>query len=464
MPKKKRKNRPRKRPSRRPSHRRAPKRQKEAVVDHTRRKIVVGGIAAAILGVVGYSILSGDKTPEKPTQKSIPSTPKEPEAKPRIPEYNEWAAKIELPQIKLEPSPVDWNLEKRTEYFIPKIANQGSEVYRPLKQFYKLFDANLHRLFSRMGDMKDVDSRMKEIKAFETFLAINYRNATSAGPNLTTCDLNRFLIPHKRWMKFSTPYNANAAFFDVEKIHMAQIQNDGKTESLPVVFLANQRDAIVDSAHPEARIDGLYLPKCGYIAVDKDGLQKSSDEVVNELESELRKLSLDMIPIDRQTFPKDAVNMGLVHEGAHASLHRINKIDPKGSHAIKQKGTISMGSYEIFEEEYFKSSNLQVHELIALGTGMASSKNTAFIAVWSAAGTSGIPNGYDLARYVFVLEIIHSPHISENFRRKLIVDLERENVVRHDNIIRAFSEIPPEGFQDIGERVAKLGIYLTQRD
>ncbi len=384
--------------------------------------------------------------------------------KPLLTRTPEWMKGIKLPQIKLEPSPVDWDLEKRTEYFIPEVAKQGSGVYEPLKQFYKFFDVNLHHLFSRIDDIKDVASRMKEIKAFEKFVAINYRKGTSSGPNITTCDLNRFLIPHKKWMKFSTSYNANAAFFDVEKIHMAQIQDGRNTESLPVVFLANQQDAIANPTHQETRINGFYLRKCGYIAVDKDGIKKSVDEVIKNLESELRKLGLNMIPIDRRTFYEDAVNMALVHEGVHASLDKISGIDPEGSHAMKRKGTISMGDYEIFEEEYFKSDNLQVHELIALSAGMASSKNTAFGAVWSAAGTSITPNGYDLARYVFALEIVHSPHISEGLHRKFITDLTREGVIKHDNIIRAFKEIPPEGFQDIGERVAKLGLYLVQEE
>lgn len=167
---KRRRNRPRNNPSQRRSSEKIQKKQPKAeVVDHTRRRLILGGAAAAIASIVGYRILRDDKTVQ-PISPKI-ATPK-PSVKPDIPEYEEWASKIELPVIEPYQTSPPLSPEEIEKNFLP------SEIDKQkLIEFYKRYDLMKREILRAVSETKEPEKRRQLMFNFVSHLFRAYAEA-----------------------------------------------------------------------------------------------------------------------------------------------------------------------------------------------------------------------------------------------------------------------------------------------
>jgi len=465
MSKKSHKNRPKSQPAKTPRQHEVSEKENQGLLTRRNALIALGAGGVIVLAWrLGLGRLFEDReqeeTPNDQTANKQEVTVS-PEKSPTI-LTPEWMKGIELPAIQVEPKPVKWDFKEKVKYFTPEIASRGDNILKALNEFYGLFDKYRNIVISRAQGMEKAEIR-KEFRAFISYLVTIYKDITKTDSDLKFEDLNRILMPHDRWIIWDP---VNIAFLDIEKIHIAKIRHSGREVSIPVIFLDNRQDVtIFDQTRPDADFGGLYSDEYKCILIIKNSIIETTRKTIVTLESEWKRLGVGFKPINSSVVLGNILNSVLTHEGAHTCLHKIHGYGRTGKYPIKKMGTVSMGSYQISEDNYSQPGNEQAHELIAFGTEMAKFKDTAILSAISVGGTPVHPRGYELARYILLMEIINSPYLSRDLYEKFISDSqksEKGNLYSSDNLLRALAEIPPEGLQEIGERMAKLGIYLTQ--
>jgi hypothetical protein len=107
--------------------------------------------------------------------------------------------------------------------------------------------------------------------------------------------------------------------------------------------------------------------------------------------------------------------------------------------------------------------NIGVHELVAIGVGLANAGGSVMQYVY---GTNSDENkkSYQMGGLILLLEIIHSPFLSLDLKNDMLSDLNTKKTVIMDKKLKAVSQIPTEELRRIGERMAKLGIYMTRKE
>ena len=156
---------------------------------------------------------------------------------------------------------------------------------------------------------------------------------------------------------------------------------------------------------------------------------------------------------------EDILNVTTQHEAMHAVLHRLLSFDPHPqANSLKNKGRINMGSYTL-PNTYQMHGNIGVHELAAHGFGLMHSGESAQLLAM--ASTTGALNeqSYGLVNKVITRELMAISESSDAFTisgSKVTVNI--------DGLVSLINKLSKEQIYKIGERMAKLGIYLAQKD
>lgn len=287
--KRRRKNRPGNRPGSKPKQ--AVKKPKVAVVNHTRRKIVVGGTAAVIAGLIGYNVLKNDDHPTPPKKQTPKITaPKTPAVRPkieRIIEYNEWASKIALPEkVKIGDEYSDWPSEKYKDLIEPDDVEIDQER---IDEFCKKFLALKQAIFQKVEMTQNPFVRMGLISKFYHELIRHYVSMTNdhsasklifGSPESIrlTHRMNRYLIPrgHFLWQNNTSRSLANVAFYEVDAFKSLTFEYKGQLKEIPIVVLKNQQEVNSYVNHPATVHSAASYEEVGeYITVQSDHLPEN---------------------------------------------------------------------------------------------------------------------------------------------------------------------------------------------
>lgn len=459
MSKRRRKNRPRGGPSHKPHQKQSPNNPEISVVNHTRRRVILGGTAAAILGVLGYNIFRGDKTPEQLVQKKALEKSG---VKPKIPEYEEWASKIKLPNISLDEKPLEWSLKQKEKHFLkggPLSIPEGA----PPEAVSKLVEhvAKMVRICKEELDKtNDPGERQKILSTFVFALSkVAYGkvihknlNAIPASSMHLVIDLNRLLLTRDYYMDFVLDYKGlgKFAFYRVQKMHSVDIEFENKETQIPVAFLdnASRVELFGDSNSGHLPI-ATYFDAGQFIAID-------IDQQMDRLRQKLKYYSYleDSRPNESPELYTDYLEMIIQHEGMHAVMERLNGFSSQEERPVKPLAKVNMGQYEL---DYSPGGpNVNIIELAASGFGVMHGGASARHMLYSYIQSGGIYKY--IARVVFQ-ELKHDSEIDLALRKKLKGD-DPQDVER---VLQILSQLPDEKIFKIGERMAKLGLYLAQK-
>ena len=464
MSKKSHKNRPKRHPAKMPRQHEVPEKESQGLLTRRNTLIALGTGGVAVLAWrLGLNKLFDD---DQDGNKEIVTSQEKKEVGMKDPE---WMKGIELPQTKLEPKPLNWGEKEKADYFLPKGLNPEN-----LQRFYKEYDELKSAFLSKMSDIRDPKKRGNEISAFLPKLSVLYIKYTQKPfpPKLTygtlefaqaMMSINRILIPHDNLLLsgFDFEKGVSLAFFNTDEIHMAEIEQGDKKMSLPVIYLSGQQNVLTDTTKEPIGMNAFYSQDGNFLCIDIEGMKKQTIQVDNEVKERAGKLGLAVKPIDRSQFIEESFNVSLSHEGAHAALEGIMGIDSMGKNAIKPKGAIDMKGYQVPEDVYSGVDNLQIHELVAIGASLANAGDSVMYYAYSSDDRES--KSYHLALVILLFEIIHSPFVARELRNQLMTDLFVKKMVVVDKRLQATAQIPPNELRKIGERMAKLGIYLTRK-
>lgn len=433
-------NRGRKGPSHKPSQRRSPERIRkkqasEAQARQTRRQFIRFGTAAAVMGAVGYGILRGEETPQSEPPKITASKPS---VKPTIPDYEEWSSKIELPEIELSPQLSDWNLKERVAQFFPEWIDETK-----LKGAFDQIDEEIKEIFRKLDNERNIDIRHVLIQDYLVVLQKLHNELVDKEEDLNKPfyivehEIQKLLLLNNLYMEGPGYVQSGNSFifYNVEKVHQLSIRFGEKERQFPVIYLKDPQPLM---ALPR-RID---LPIGNYLK----GLDAI---VVNENYYKDRWKNRESFSYEMQS--------NIMHEGMHAALYMDLPEKARGKSSIKRRGDIDMGNYILKEDEYLQFSDRkgnQIQELAASGFGLANSGKSAKEIPGFSAGPE-----YGFARFMLQKELAHSHFVDPRLQLKLT-----SRRVTERDILNAVEQIPIEELHRIGERMAKLAIYLTQED
>ncbi|MBU1017443.1 hypothetical protein KKA33_00250 [Patescibacteria group bacterium] len=449
MSKRKHKNRPRKQPSKQPQQ--IFVKPEEAIAGHTRRNILIGfGGAVATGGVLGLIKFLGG---EKVTQKQVPrNVPQKRPVTPKLPEYDEWASKIELPQFHLEEQ-LNWSMDKRLDYFLPQ--NVGLEK---VKKLLDQFDDLKEKTFRSLDNAKNLPERNATIEHFFSELVSLYLTATGEAEKTSDSayeDLNRFLLVGNQFL-FGTKFYG---LYSVKEVLNVIIQHNNKKTQIPIIFARKQHDllpVILDAPDNLDSSIAAHDKKANCIYIDEIRLARSIKSDLELLENSYRRLGKKMRQIDKQALFRGVLNAVIAHESMHAILHSMG-IDSMGNDAIKRKGNIRLIGATLRQFEYEHYNNINLHELAAMGYGLFSSGESAILNILNTTDPPGRSSRYEMAFNIAMAGIVHSRTIDHDTHQELLT-----GKVSSNTLISAISQMSDEELHRIGKLMAKLAIYLTQ--
>lgn len=466
MSKRRRKNRPRNRPSNRPKQ--STNNPEISVVDHIRRKLILGGTAGAILGVLGYNILKDGKTPEQTVQER---TSKKTEVKPKNPEYQEWASKIKLPDIQIDNQVANLTYEEKIDKFLPKNVDREK-----LDKFYKDFDEIVNKLISDYEKAENDKTRDSTItlflanlherlmKDFEQFRKPDfYKNANSLSKIVK--EMMKFLLPHGFWFRIDSLRGKGwvITLYKIDTIKNLNINTDGNHVEVPIIFLKDKKIFTPDPESETSPFVASFVDDAKYITMDLKTLQDRIPDFLKNLEEMYQEKPLSIKVPSKDNAFKISSDFMIKHEGIHATLDLIFKVNP-GRQKIKRRGNINMGKYRLLEDLYSQFDLEELHELAAYGYQFMHSNvlvAQVLIDMISNASVGGsFRTGYALASYVAQVEILHllPPERFYEFEYKF-----RSKKLTMQDISDAVTSVHPRELHRIGEGMAKLGFYLTQK-
>lgn len=347
---------------------------------------------------------------------------------------------IRLPEISMNSEPLDWNLDERIKLFFPEGVDK-SKLTLALKAAKKAFIA-ARILFTTA---KNPEERKESFLSLLVALNGIYGELVGEKEKLVFTDdeLNHLLLMGDMMMVSG---GGNLSMYEVDDVHSLTIKFNSQTNQIPVIFVKNQirlntqQDSAVDS------LGGVSLENGKYIAICRKNLVKGIMHLINEVKRLCQEGRFKCRVVgSSQTIINTISEQTIMHEAMHAAFG-ISGIGNK--EVIKSKGDIHMGRYILREREYsdFLSNAIYANELVGLGMGLSKSGNLArFIANFHTT------DQYGLARLILRKEIENSPYTDEHTRQQI----ESDGLHFNDT-----EKIPDEELHAIGERMAKLGIYL----
>ena len=468
MSKRKPKNRPRKRPSHKPRHKKVSKKPEvkpSLISRRTMLAVLLGlGTGSALKFRSDFGNIFYKKETKKPVHRKVPQ--KRPVA-PKLPEYDEWASKIELPVFEYKEESQAWDKERISNYLLPK---EIKKEY--LASFYNNFDKYKAEFLTDWKKVSSIKEKKELILRFiSTVIAINFRHNKSVRMlHFTPSDMpfivreiNRLLIPHNVFLDFSHDTNEGPGLiiYEVDNAQSSEISLDAKKIQLPIVNLKNKQ-VLLDTSSWDAK----FIPVGNYIVTDKAAIIAKRKYELDELKLFLEKHGLKTQKINRESVIQNYLKSVIYHELAHAVFHNFYGIVPGKPLKKLREGPINMKNYQLGNDAFRGVTSKQLHELFANGCAYIMAKDAVKMAILDT--TVADDPTYQFTGGILLSEIYHSPPIEENIGRQaaqLYQMTTRDAIMRKMMLTtKTVFRIPDEELHRIGERMAKLAIYLTQKE
>jgi hypothetical protein len=447
------------RPKRRPVQREVNKPESNPLI--TRRRAILtlagaGGAAAAWRA--GLFDVFGDE--EKPQESTKQDSSKKSTTGPRLPEYDEWASKIELPDIEYNPYQTPWTKEQIENHFIPKEVDRES-----LPPFYKTFDDLTDDLLAGLKNKSEPKERNDLINSylgqiFELLFSGNLNTLDKDQLKEAISKTSRILIPHGYWIGGDREYGEafnKYVIYGIDKINSLKVHLGDQSGDLPVVSLKEKQDITADTDAEPIVFNGTYFHDNGCIIVDDNQIAESMASVSN-FEELCRELNIT--PRTNNINVEFFRRVTLMHEGMHAVSHKMSQKNPEPARKIDTKG-INMGHYTLNPKMFGSITEIDVDELIANGFGILNSGDLAHLTLYNIQTSARSNPTYNFCSFVILNEILNSPSLDPSSKNEFFKELSSGKISDKD-FVKFLMKIPPHELTNIGERMAKLGIYLTQ--
>lgn len=371
---------------------------------------------------------------------------------PKIPTYEGWSPKIQLPDVEIPDQSFKLTPEEVEKSFIPESIDKAK-----LQAFYSRFDKAWVALRNKENDLSD-DFVQGLIEGCRDWL----RNpkSTSDDAQETADQIGRLLIPHGYWLDRRPKQNINRfTIARVDRVQMVKANFEGKELSIPLVRVKENLHWGNEHNNDQEDIQGRFVEEGNFLVVYPERTMAVIQQIFPVIEQRYRTQGTQGPKPSLATSTDTAVRMFIYHEVMHAVLSNLKGIDAKRDDAVKLNRDIPMGHYSLSNDSIIPQ-NHQLHELIANGYAMSKGKETSIYTVVSIIDSKR--QSYAFARTALRTELLHHEKIDQNaFLTGLIKQKETDDLAL---LLDEILKLSDEDFRRIGERLAKLGLYLTQTD
>ncbi len=386
--------------------------------------------------------------------------------------YDEWSRRISLPSIEIDETARPWTTEEMKAYFVPEGVDESD-----LKRIHERFSELKAEILAAQGTVTNIhEGSLLMAKFFDQLFREYHRlmpNVDLRGMKpgdlrfwATVNEINRLLIHQGEWFTLILEKeNTSINFFQVEEVS-SRIKSPIFTGgSYPSVTISGNEAAKRNPKAPKHEAMAEYVPQGNYIMYDMTG----SEKVARQFEENLHIPTPNKGTPEFETWRNELRDNTLVHEGTHALLVAKYGLDLNDDKKVvaKRKGVINMGGknskmgqYQLRESDYNWATSRHLHELIARGYELKSSEDNAARVVNVGLASTG-PN-YRLANWIFINEMAKSGEFNQNRPMTLVNALQGKPTIPNE-MARIAQKIPDEKLHKIGERMAKLGIYLVTK-
>ena len=354
---------------------------------------------AGLLGLGTGTALGLRSDEESPAVKRRPQ--KRPVA-PKLPEYDERASKIELPEIDIKGKPI--SLEEAGLGLPDEIDREK------LRSLFSKFQSDREALYKNLSNVKSIGERQKLIRNFFQYLMGDYldyllilRPKITNNPEEMIRTLNRLLMHENTWIESShgiIPDTRRFAFYEVGDINRSLVKLAGETLSIPLVNLKNQKDLLENPDDYDSVMLGQYFSDDDYLVINEDGLARVINEQYKEILDLNKPVGEALMSIDSRVSYSDFQKNTVYHEIIHVVLEKIFGILHKSS-LIKINESIDMDGYVV--DSNSKITDTELHELTANSYGIMHSGKMAKVSLIYLLNAP-YPS-YRLAREVFIKEL-----------------------------------------------------------
>jgi hypothetical protein len=272
--------------------------------------------------------------------------------------------------------------------------------------------------------------------------------------------LNTILFPGGHYVSFSLrpDEGVEVGVFKVEG--MGRVRLEGK--AVPVAWMRSDHSWSTEKEAPPPHFNGTYLQGLGMVVLDRQGIEGQIKVSLEELRARCGREGAKAREFDPETLRRDLLASAAAHEAGHLWLSAKVRYEPLLSDALRRSGDIPMGRYGLPHALCAKADNAQIHELVAHGIGLAHSGEAATLVAHGLAMDTHQPN-YVLARDVLWRELTYCDEIDATLRRKVLDRISGTNKIPLDPMDVLVNQAPPSALRKIGERMAKLGLHLTEK-
>lgn len=228
---------------------------------------------------------------------------------------------------------------------------------------------------------------------------------------------------------------------------------------IPIVWtgLDQAWSSVKDASRPH--FNALHLRGPDRIVLDERGAVGELEAGLSEFRMRCDRAGARIREFDPIALRRDFLATAPAHEAGHLWLESV-RYDSQSSDGIRRSGDIPMGAYTLPYSVYAKADNAQLHELVAHGVGLAHSGVASTLVAHGLAMDTHQP-AYALAREVLWRELTFCPEIDSALRQGVLGHIESQKRIPLDRIDALVSQAPPESLRRIGDRMAKLGVYLA---
>ncbi len=401
-------------------------------------------IAAGVLALGGIAVWRGclsDTVKDTSESEEITPTPSS------SPEYEQWAPKIELPEMTFNSDDLGWSQEQKRKHFFPKNARLSN-----IPKLNENFDQFKKDLLHNMTVTKDPQVRMQLIQRYAQLLLMNaFGSEQVRSKNLVfgshdfdgaIDQMNEFLVPKGDYVltRAIPQKGVSISFYKIEKIASVTMKMGDKSKEYPVVHLDKRQNCTTIPDLDYMDTEGRYFPERQYLMISP------------KLEYAHKGVRA------RPDLFKAMIQYSLFHEGMHAAFTDFFGVEGTyNDEVVKRKGDIQLKNYKLPEAVYKKRPAVQVHELAGCGYGLMHSGHAAQQLAMNLF-RMGTGNNYDLAVQLIMSLVSHSQSVDANLRSKMVKSLSDRSFEA------AIKQLSNEEIHQIGEQMVKLAIYLTRED
>jgi hypothetical protein len=231
------------------------------------------------------------------------------------------------------------------------------------------------------------------------------------------------------------------------------------SEKVPIVYVTKQLALLSVPESQIALFNGELNPQSGIAVLCEEGAEREMSKIKESHQIRCAKEKRVARTIDWEKALRDSLILPAYHEAAHVYFGGGVAFDAKRFDGLKKKGNIPMGPYSLPYSFVVSANNARLHELFANGVGLSKSGASAVLTAHGIATNDHLEN-YFLARDVLWHELMNSLDLDPAFRVEMKNEIERTKIVNFDKMAVAIDMLSDESLHRIGERMAKLALYL----